>query len=646
MHLDAHLPLLVDLLLKSTVLLAIAALVWRVCRGASAANRHAIAVATLVALLLLPFTKLARPRWSYEWKPDPLAVPVKIEFPQIADNAATEAFAASRASVPQTVPARQTISRVNWPAIAVGIWLVGFLLVLVHRAGVALQLRRLARQSRPVDASRVLERARELAATSGVRAELRESPACRVPLVFGIWRPTVVLPSDAIRWSDEHLSAALLHEFGHVRRRDCLTRFLANLACAFYWVNPLVWAGARALRLAQEQACDDLVLRAGTPADRYATQLVNVVRNIREDRFSARHAIAMAQQSAIETRVRAIVDENRDRSPRSRRTAAAGCLTVAFAVAICTAAQVLAADANKAATAMERGLAFLATRQNEDGSVGPADFRGGVGVSSLAGLAWVGSAAHAGNTERLAKFILSCQRDDGYIVGAAPRTGSMYDHGYATLFLAEYWKATSAPGVREKLAKAVDLIVKSQGNEGGWRYSPTPANGDTSVSSCQLMALAAARNAGLDVPAATIGAGIEFLKRCQNPDGGFSYTAPGSSAFPRSAASLAASLAGSKWTEPSSQPDAVKGANYVMLFLPQAVDEPKKGQFFIHGHYYAGQALQAVGGEHWKRWQEAIRESLLDSQRADGSWADEMSVELATSEACLTLKTQKVGPAK
>ncbi len=53
-----------------------------------------------------------------------------------------------------------------------------------------------------------------------------------------------------------------------------------------------------------------------------------------------------------------------------------------------------------------------------------------------------------------------------------------------------------------------------------------------------------------------------------------------------------------------------------------------------------------VGGETWPRWQAAARENLLAQQQPDGSWTDTLSTELATSEVCLTLRSQKAAGGK
>ena len=118
----------------------------------------------------------------------------------------------------------------------------------------------------------------------------------------------------------------------------------------------------------------------------------------------------------------------------------------------------------------------------------------------------------------------------------------MYSHGFGTLFLAEAYGMTHRPEIREKLQKAVRLIIDSQNIEGGWRYQPVRHDADLSVTICQINALRAARNAGLFVPKETVDACIRYVKRSQNPDGGFRYMlqAGATSEFPRSAAGVVA----------------------------------------------------------------------------------------------------------
>ena len=125
----------------------------------------------------------------------------------------------------------------------------------------------------------------------------------------------------------------------------------------------------------------------------------------------------------------------------------------------------------------------------------------------------------------------------------------MYGHGFATLFLAQVYGMTKRDDIRRKLSDAIRLIVRTQNHEGGWRYQPRPEDADVSVTVCQIMALRAARNAGIHAPKSTRDRCVEYIKKCQNDDGGFRYMLEGSgSQFARSADAdehlLAALIAG------------------------------------------------------------------------------------------------------
>ena len=119
----------------------------------------------------------------------------------------------------------------------------------------------------------------------------------------------------------------LLHELAHVKRRDCLTHVLAQLACAIHWFNPLAWIAARHVRTERERACDDLVLASGTKGPDYAEQLLEIARVMRSGRFPALMTgatLAMAHRSQLEGRLMAILDPRcRARDRRRVRTALA-----------------------------------------------------------------------------------------------------------------------------------------------------------------------------------------------------------------------------------------------------------------------------------------------------------------------------------
>ncbi|MBI5684615.1 MAG: hypothetical protein HZC54_06015 [Verrucomicrobia bacterium] len=334
MNAESVFPVLCELLLKSGIILTLAALMIGLWRGASAASRHLVWLLALAALLALPLTKMAAPLWTVELG----ATTTRTVVPP---TPVTATPVVSASTIPVVVPTASW-SLPPWRTVVVFAWLVGVTAVLGHRLAVGLRLRRLRRQSAPLAGEPAQSVARLVAAECGLadRFELRLAPTCRVPLAWGVWRPVVLLPDAALAWPEHRLAAALCHEFSHIRRRDCLARLLAQTACALYWMNPLVWLAARRLRVAQEQACDDLVLRSGASASDYADLLVETVRVLGGHRLSARHALAMAQPSTLEERVRAIVDERRNRAPLGRGALAAGMAAAVAVIATSALAQI------------------------------------------------------------------------------------------------------------------------------------------------------------------------------------------------------------------------------------------------------------------------------------------------------------------
>ncbi|HEV3203027.1 MAG TPA: prenyltransferase/squalene oxidase repeat-containing protein [Gemmataceae bacterium] len=277
------------------------------------------------------------------------------------------------------------------------------------------------------------------------------------------------------------------------------------------------------------------------------------------------------------------------------------------------AADVQMDDATKKATA--RALEWLARKQNVDGSWSTDRYPHSTAITSFALLAFM-SQGHLPNQSlygpevaKGCRFLLASARNDGYLVGA--RGGNMYAHAMATLALSELWGMTADEEIKPVLKKAVDLIVRCQNGEGGWRYDPAPTGADISVTIMQVMALRAAKNSGIFVPDITIKKAIAYIKKLyHSPSGGFGYQSPHNPGFARSAAGVCV-------LQLSGQYDAKE--------IPKAVDYLRKNfndsTHFWYGHYYAAHAMHQVGGNEWEDWYIRIRDRLLTSQSADGSWS-------------------------
>lgn len=294
-----------------------------------------------------------------------------------------------------------------------------------------------------------------------------------------------------------------------------------------------------------------------------------------------------------------------------------------------------------AQAAINRGLAFLEKRQADDGSFTGSTYSRNVAVCSLAGLAFLSHGSTPGRgpfgkpLQRVLDYVQGHAQVNGFIsYRAAASHGPMYDHGFATLFLAEVYGMTADSELRDRVARAVKLIVATQNDEGGWRYDPRPLEADISVTISQVMALRAARNAGIYVPNETIDKCIDYVKRCQNADGGFMYMLQGGpSRFPRSAAGLVALYSAGIYEGD----EVTRALEYLMKHLPSEKD-PNRDTHYLYGHYYAVQAMWHARGEHWAKWYSAIRDTLITQQTRDGSWPDPISNEYGTAMACIILQ--------
>jgi hypothetical protein len=276
-----------------------------------------------------------------------------------------------------------------------------------------------------------------------------------------------------------------------------------------------------------------------------------------------------------------------------------------------------------------RGLSALARMQNTDGSFGDSRWGRSVAITSLACLAFMadghlpGRGAYGEVIVRGLDFVLANVADNG-LIAAESANGPMYGHGFATLFLGEVYGMTQGQDtardarIHEALVKAVRLIEQTQNDEGGWRYNPVPYDADSSVTICQIMALRSARNAGLEVSKETIDRAVEYIRRCQNPDGGFKYQLSGGpSAWPRSAAGVATFYYAGVYEDQAVE----RGLEYLLVDAAPQRTDPNRAHYF-YGHYYAVQAMYLAGGEWWARWWPEIRQRLIVMQREDGSWPD------------------------
>ena len=240
------------------------------------------------------------------------------------------------------------------------------------------------------------------------------------------------------------------------------------------------------------------------------------------------------------------------------------------------------------------------------------------------------------HVERALQYILRHADKSGLLVAREHSShGLMYEHGFATWFLAAAAAGDGGEKLTAALSKAAALTVSAQNPQGGWRYLPKPNDADVTVTAVQVVALAEARRAGVRVPQSTFDRAAAYIKKCQTEDGGFRYmtTTAGPSAVPRSAAAAAAlhECGG------NSGPAVQRALKY--LLQHRAEDEGVLDRhFYYFAHLFAMRAMRAAGDVDQKSWSAAARADLLRRQQPEGIWDEpKYGVEYSTAIACLTL---------
>ena len=324
---------IVEIALKGVLLLSVAGLATVLWVRASAAQRHLVWTAAIIGLLLLPLLSTVCPAWRVVRLPERqppstmMSSPTTPSNTELSSTASAPTFksipVASSHDIPapaQSAPASAAPVRsqpllpglpwYGWAAIA---WGGGALLLLAWWVYGYVVTARLFRRANPMPAD-----CQDLPAKLGTpKAQLLMSEEISMPAVAGLFRPAVLLPAEFVSWPAERRRVVLLHELAHIRRGDMLTHLLTQLACAFYWFNPLVWQAAHRLCIEREAACDDAVLAAAIKASEYAAHLLAITRaQIR--RPSPAGVIAMARSSRIGSRLNYLLDVRRNRGKVTR----------------------------------------------------------------------------------------------------------------------------------------------------------------------------------------------------------------------------------------------------------------------------------------------------------------------------------------
>jgi hypothetical protein len=199
------------------------------------------------------------------------------------------------------------------------VFLLGLFLALARVVWAWELSRRLVRSARPLAGRDWEELLRELTNSLGLkrRVQLYQTERTCMPLQLGILTPILLLPESAQSFSGQRRRMVLLHELAHVKRWDCLTHTLGQLACALHWWNPLAWLAQRLLGRARELATDDRVLHTGVRPSSYASELLDTARELAASELG--WGVAMAEPTRLSGRLHRILDPRADHRPPGLR---------------------------------------------------------------------------------------------------------------------------------------------------------------------------------------------------------------------------------------------------------------------------------------------------------------------------------------
>ena len=320
--------------------------------------------------------------------------------------------------------------------------------------------------------------------------------------------------------------------------------------------------------------------------------------------------------------------------------------------------------------AIDRGRRFLVAVQNADGSFGTAertkDLNIMAGVGSHHGFRAATTAmcvqALIEESDGSPEVLRSIERGEAWLFDELPRVRrddpmliyNVWAHGYGIQALvAMHGRLPDDTARRERIADLIrgqfDKLVRYESAEGGWGYydftagTQRPASSSTSfVNAMVLIALADAREIGIEAPASITSRALDATRKQRLPDFSYLYGSylrmeprmginrPAGSLGRSQACNLALKLWGdgritdavlTTWLD-----RLIQRNGWLDLGRKRPVPHESffqvAGYFYYFGHYYAARVIGVLPAAERPFYQDHLARILLAVQDADGSWWD------------------------
>ena len=107
------------------------------------------------------------------------------------------------------------------------------------------------------------------------QVSILQSGLVKVPVALGFFKPLILLPVGLVNHlPTEQVETILLHELGHIRRKDWLVNILQHFAETVFFFNPAIRWISSLIREEREACCDDIVMDHSAVSRNYLEALV------------------------------------------------------------------------------------------------------------------------------------------------------------------------------------------------------------------------------------------------------------------------------------------------------------------------------------------------------------------------------------
>lgn len=320
---------------------------------------------------------------------------------------------------------------------------------------------------------------------------------------------------------------------------------------------------------------------------------------------------------------------------------------------------------------IDRGVQFLLENQRENGSWGSPTRTKGLNI--YAPVPGAHHAFQAATTSLCLSALLEIGGDAPEVVAVIDKaetwllehlrdlrraTGdaiyNVWGHGYSIQALVRLHArhaddAAKLEEIEELIRLQFEMLERYESVDGGWGYydfryqAKQPTSSSISfVNGAILVALAEARDIGLDPPERMVRRAVDATTRQQKPDFSYLYgeylqyqpmrgiNRPGGSLGRTQCCNCALRM----WGSDTITDNVVKNWLYRLYVRNGWLDIGRKrpipheswmqvaGYFYFFGHYYAGLSLEQLPEDERAPYQPLLATLMLDRQEKDGSWWD------------------------